>query len=95
MKSDQFRLPGKKTLQPSDTVIEMVIVDATEQPIERSKKSSVDITAAKRNDKHRRLKGSSINVPWKSSPQHLAMVAPMIFVCSKRAIQAWLKAFSV
>jgi hypothetical protein len=56
MKSEQFRLPGKKTLQPSDTVIEIVIVDATEQPIERPKKSSVDTTAAKRNDIHRRPK---------------------------------------
>ena len=56
MKSDLFRLPGKKALQPSDTVIEMVIVDATEQPIERPKKSSVDITAAKRNDIPRKLK---------------------------------------
>ena len=45
----QFRLPGKKALQPSDTIIEIVIVDATEQPIERPKKSNGDITAAKRN----------------------------------------------
>src|SRR3990172_4297317 len=54
LKSEQFRLPGKKTLQPSDTVIELVIVDATEQPIERPKKSSVDTTAAKRNAIHKR-----------------------------------------
>ena len=31
--SGQFRLPGKKALQPSDMVIEIVVVDATEQPI--------------------------------------------------------------
>ena len=46
--SGQFTLPGKKALQPSDTVIEIIVVDATEQPIERPKKSSGDTTAAKR-----------------------------------------------
>ena len=54
--SGQFRLPGKKALQPSDTVIEIVVVDATEQPIERPKKNNAGITVAKRNDtlrKHR------------------------------------------
>ena len=40
LKSEQFRLPGKKALQPSDTVIELVLVDATEQPIERPKKAT-------------------------------------------------------
>ena len=56
MKSGQFWLPGKKTLQPSDTVVEIVVVDATEQPIERPKKSNVATTAERRNDtpkKHR------------------------------------------
>jgi len=48
VKSKQFHLPGKKALQPSDTVIEIVLVDATEQPIERPKKDSAGITAAKR-----------------------------------------------
>jgi hypothetical protein len=52
--SGQFRLPGKKALQPSDTVIEIVVVDATEQPIERPKKSNAGITVAKRNDIHRK-----------------------------------------
>ena len=49
MRSDEFRLPGKKALQPSDTLIEIVLVDASEQPIERPKKSKNDTTAAKRN----------------------------------------------
>ena len=49
-KSGEFRLPGKKALQPSDTVIEVVLVDATEQPIERPKKSNGSTTAAKRSD---------------------------------------------
>ncbi len=46
--SGKFHLPGKKALQPSDTVIEVVLVDASEQPIERPKKANVGITAAKR-----------------------------------------------
>jgi Helix-turn-helix of DDE superfamily endonuclease len=54
--SGQFKLPGKKALQPSDTVIELVLVDATEQPIERPKKSSVAITVARRSDTPRKHK---------------------------------------
>jgi len=50
MKCGEFRLPGRKALQPSDTLIEVVLIDATEQPIERPKKSNAGITAAKRSD---------------------------------------------
>jgi hypothetical protein len=50
MGSGQFRLPGKKSLQPSDTVFEVILVDATEQPIERPKKNSGDTTAARKSD---------------------------------------------
>jgi len=46
--SGKFRLPGKKALQASDTIIEVVLVDVSEQPIERPKKSKNGITAAKR-----------------------------------------------
>jgi hypothetical protein len=49
MKSGEFRLPGRKALQPSETLIEVVLIDATEQPIERPKKSKVGTTAEKRN----------------------------------------------
>jgi hypothetical protein len=48
IKSKQFHLPGKKVLQPSDTVIEVVLVDVTEQPIERPKKDNAGTIAAKR-----------------------------------------------
>ena len=48
LQSKQFHLPGRKALQPSDTVIEIVLVDATEQPIERPKKDSGGILAVKR-----------------------------------------------
>ena len=49
MKSGDFRLPGRKALQPSDTLIEVVLIDATEQPIERPKKNNDSTTAVKRN----------------------------------------------
>ena len=39
MRSGEFHLPGKKALQPSDTLIEVVLVDVSEQPIERPKKA--------------------------------------------------------
>ena len=48
IQSKQFHLPGKKALQPSDAILEIVLVDATEQPIERPKKDKSGITAAKR-----------------------------------------------
>lgn len=50
MKSGEFRLPGKKSFKSSDTLIEVVLIDATEQPIERPKKSNVNTTAEKRSD---------------------------------------------
>jgi hypothetical protein len=48
VRSGEFHLPGKKVLQPSDTIIEVVLVDVSEQPIERPKKSKNGTTAAKR-----------------------------------------------
>ena len=56
VRSGEFRLPGKKTLQPSNTQIEVILVDVSEQPIERPKKSKKDTTVAKRSGirkKHR------------------------------------------
>ena len=50
VRSKKFRLPGKKALQPSDTVFEVILVDASEQPVERPKKARNSITAAKRSD---------------------------------------------
>lgn len=56
MRSGEFKLPGKKALKPSDTLIEVILVDVGEQPIERPKKNKKNTTAAKRSDiprKHR------------------------------------------
>ena len=48
MKSGEFRLPGKKKLQDSETIIEVIVVDVAEQPVERPKKSKNDPIVAKR-----------------------------------------------
>ncbi len=56
IRSGEFRLPGKQALQPSDTLIEIVRIDARAQPIERPKKSTSDTTAAKRSAIHRKHK---------------------------------------
>ena len=48
VRSKKFRLPGKKAFQASDTVFEVVLVDVSEQPIERPKKAKNGITVAKR-----------------------------------------------
>ena len=50
VRSGKFRLPGKKALQSSDTVFEVLLVDVSEQPVERPKKAKNGITAAKRSD---------------------------------------------
>jgi len=47
VRSGKFHLPGKKALQTSDTIFEVVLVDASEQPIERPKKVKKRILAAK------------------------------------------------
>jgi hypothetical protein len=47
VRSGKFRLPGKKALQPSDTIFEVVLVDVREQQIERPKKAQNGITVAK------------------------------------------------
>ena len=43
IESGQFTLPSKKKLTTSDTLIEVIIVDATEQPIERPKKTKATL----------------------------------------------------
>lgn len=47
--SKEFSLPGKKVLRESDHEFEVVLIDATETPIERPKKNSAYITQGKRN----------------------------------------------
>jgi len=58
--SERFHLPGKRKLRSSATTIEIVLVDATEQPIERPQKNNASITVAKRNGTRRKRKSSRI-----------------------------------
>jgi len=56
VQSKEFRLPGRKALLKSDNEFEVILIDATESPIERPKKNSVSSTPEKRSDiqsKHR------------------------------------------
>jgi hypothetical protein len=48
IRSKKFRLPGKKALQASDMLFEVLLVDVSEQPVERPKKAKNGTTAAKR-----------------------------------------------
>jgi len=50
IKSKEFRLPGRKTLLKNDNEIEVILIDATESPIERPKKNSACFIQAKRTD---------------------------------------------
>jgi len=47
VRSIKFRLPGKKLLQTSETMFEMVLADVSEQPVERPKKAKNGTTVAK------------------------------------------------
>ena len=48
MKSRVFRLPGKKELLKSDVNFEVVLIDATETPVERPKKNSGAVIPARK-----------------------------------------------
>ena len=48
IKDTRFHLPGKKVLRESDTIFEIVLIDATECPCERPKKNSDATTQARR-----------------------------------------------
>jgi hypothetical protein len=49
IKSGVFSLPGRKALVKSDVEYEVVLIDASESPLQRPKKNSGTITQAKRN----------------------------------------------
>lgn len=50
IKDGQFSLPGRKALLKSDVEYEVVLIDATETPIERPKKNKDTFIPAKRRD---------------------------------------------
>ena len=49
IKDGQFSLPGRKALLKSDVEYDVVLIDATESPIERPKKDKGGSTQEKRN----------------------------------------------
>ena len=49
IKHPDFALPGRKTLLKSDMEYELILIDATETPIERPKKDKGGSTQGKRN----------------------------------------------
>lgn len=50
IKDGQFSLPGRKALFKSDVEYEVVLIDATESPIERPKKNKNTFTQARKKD---------------------------------------------
>jgi hypothetical protein len=52
IKHPDFHLPGKKELQKSNTEYEVILIDATESPVERPKKNRRDIIQERRKDTH-------------------------------------------
>lgn len=50
IKHPDFSLPGRKALLKSDLEYELVLIDATESPIERPKKDKGDFIQGKRRD---------------------------------------------
>ena len=52
IKSGKFSLPSKRVLYEADSQIEFVLIDATESPIQRPKKSKSDTIRGKRSNTH-------------------------------------------
>ena len=52
IKHPDFALPGRKALLKNDGEYEVILIDATETPIERPKKSKNTITQARERDIH-------------------------------------------
>jgi len=48
IKSNKFSLPGRKELLKTDNSFEIILIDATESPIERPKKNKKNTTQVKR-----------------------------------------------
>ncbi len=66
--SEQFHLPGRKGLQPSGMKLEIVLVDVTEQPVERPQKNSEGTTAARKNATRKKLKCLSRKLQYRNDP---------------------------
>jgi hypothetical protein len=56
IKHPDFSLPGRKSLRTSDMQYEVVLIDATETPIERPQKNKNGTTRARKSDTRSRAK---------------------------------------
>lgn len=56
LRSGQFRLPGKKVLRQPEETLTIVVLDASESPVERPKKDNAAPIAARRSATPRRAK---------------------------------------
>ena len=63
MRSGGFRLPGRKALVKEGAALQVVVIDATECPVERPKKGSAAATAARRGATPRRPKSWPTGTP--------------------------------
>jgi hypothetical protein len=52
IKNGTFSLPGRKELLKSDLSMEVILIDASESPVERPQKNKNNITQARRKDIH-------------------------------------------
>lgn len=56
IKHPDFSLPGRKELIKNDNEYELVLIDASESPIERPKKSKGDTILVRKNGTHSKVK---------------------------------------
>ena len=66
LRSGAFTLPGRKALTKSDITFEVVVVDATECPVERPKKGRNAPTAARKGGTLRKRRSSPTRRPGAS-----------------------------
>ena len=67
LRSGRFTLPGRKALTKSDLSFEVIVIDATECPVERPKKNRGAATAARRSATPKRRRSSPTPGPGVSS----------------------------
>lgn len=71
IRSGKFTLPGKKALLKSDMQYEVVLIDASESPVERPKKNSGSGTPARRSGTRKRPSSSSTKKRGRSSASRM------------------------
>jgi hypothetical protein len=67
VKDKHFALPGQKALVKSDMQYEVIVIDASESPVERPKKDSAVTTRVKRNATPSKAKSLPVQKPKRSS----------------------------